>query len=103
MKAEDIAPSPTISRSMFGIRKATKNASDRVPAPRRRAITLSRAYPVTRETRVSGVMTEAERTIRPRLSCVDSDDIRSGDDNELSVISCQLSVFGPGPASCTSL
>src|SRR6266545_1219498 len=72
MKAEDMAPSPTISLSMLGMRKATKKASDRVPAPRVRAMTLSRMYPVTREVRVSGVMIEAERTRRWRASSASS-------------------------------
>src|SRR6266496_6715441 len=68
MKAEDIAPSPTISRSMLGIRQATMNASVRALAPNSVATTFSRRYPVTRETRVSGVIAEAERTSRPRES-----------------------------------
>src|SRR6266508_4569949 len=72
MKAEDMAPSPTISLSRLGMRKATKKASDRVPAPRVRAMTLSRMYPVTREVRVSGVMIEAERTRRWRASSASS-------------------------------
>ncbi len=42
MTAEDMAPSPMISRSMFGIRNATKNASERSPAPSVTAMTLSR-------------------------------------------------------------
>src|SRR5215471_5120251 len=80
MKAEDIAPSPTISRSMFGMRKATKKASERSPAPRVTAMILSRMYPVTRDASVSGVMIDAERTSRARemsgslaaIECFDS-------------------------------
>src|SRR5229473_588630 len=68
MNAEDIAPSPTISRSMLGIRQATMNASVRALAPNSVATTFSRRYPVMRETRVRGVIAEAERTSLPRES-----------------------------------
>ena len=54
MKAEDIAPSPTISRSMLGIRNATKKASDRSPRPQRHRDGLVPDIPVTRESSVSG-------------------------------------------------
>src|SRR6266545_4207593 len=103
MKAEDMAPSPTISLSMLGMRKATKKASDRVPAPRVRAMTLSRMYPVTREVSVSGVMIEAERTRSPRVSSASSAPIGFSDcsrgaarKRKLSIADCRL-MIGEAP------
>src|SRR6266542_5802722 len=103
MKAEDMAPSPTISLSMLGMRKATKKASDRVPAPRVRAMTLSRMYPDTREVSVSGVMIEAERTRRPRVSSSSSEAIGFPDcsrgaacQRKLSIVDFRLMIGDDG-------
>src|SRR6266566_7567546 len=82
MNAEDIAPSPTISRSMLGIRQATMNASVRALAPNTVATTFSRRYPVMRETRVRGVIAEAERTSLPRESSGGFADMGRADSTE---------------------
>jgi len=59
MKAAERAPSPKSSRAVFGMRKATKNASAASPAPKVWAISMSRTYPRTRLTNVAPLTTEA--------------------------------------------
>src|SRR5438874_3505118 len=51
--AVESAPSARSRRRMFGIRKATKNASVTGPAPKVRATIMSRAKPAIRETSVA--------------------------------------------------
>jgi len=62
--AEDIAPSANRSRSRFGIRNATLNASVANPAPNRIAIACSRTRPMTRESSVAAPTVPALRATR---------------------------------------
>ena len=74
-KAAVIAPSANRSRSRFGIRKATLNASisTPLPAPNSAARTASRATPSTRLVIVATPMSPAERASREliRAECRD--------------------------------
>lgn len=56
-KAEDNAPSPRTLRSKLGILKATKNASAKVPDPKRRATNKSRTKPSNLLTNVNELTT----------------------------------------------
>src|SRR2546428_526753 len=60
--AVESAPSASRRRSMFGIRKATKNASVTGPAPKTSATTMSRTNPSTRERNVAPLMDPSART-----------------------------------------
>jgi len=60
--AVDSAPSASRRRSIFGMRKATKNASVTGPAPKTSATTMSRANPRTRESSVAPLMEPSART-----------------------------------------
>ena len=51
----------------------------RIPAPSENAIALSRRYPVSRESSVRGVIVEAERTRRPRVSSMSLSGMRLRD------------------------
>src|SRR5699024_9469687 len=60
-KAWANAPSANNLRSRLGIRKATQNASVNPPAPKLRAIKISRNSPVMRDKKVKPLMTAADR------------------------------------------
>src|SRR3990170_4581315 len=62
MKAVDSAPSASSRRNRFGMRKATKNASVRGPAPKARATTTSRTNPRIRLVSVARPMLPTART-----------------------------------------
>src|SRR5690606_17465759 len=71
-KAWEKAPSANSRRSRLGIRKATQKASVNGPAPKARAIRMSRARPVMRESRVK-LLTVAADLSRLILSGLHAD------------------------------
>ena len=59
-----IAPSAKRSRTRFGIRNATRNASISLPAPKRTASTWSRTRPSSRLVSVASPISPADRAMR---------------------------------------